>query len=150
MRKFGALLLLLSGFCAALFVREFNNFFLTLFKGAWQIVVTFILIITGYFVFLNRHTLIQPIRKFLKTPAFGWIAAGFLIIMVFSRLYGLHGIWYNILGHELTDAHRSVKNASEEGIELLGYTIFFFGTLEYLIIRHRKRLKKSKSIPAHS
>lgn len=140
----------LSGFCTALFVREFNNFFHTIFIGAWQAVVMVILAITGYLMYRNRNSVLQPARKFLKTPAFGWIASGILIVMVFSRLYGLHGIWYNLMGEEFTDAHRWVKNASEEGVELLGYAIFFFGTLEYMIIRHRKRLKKSKSIPAHS
>lgn len=131
------------GFCLMLLVREFNNFFHTLFIGAWQVLVALIAGVTAYFVYQNNETFLKPARKFLRTPAFGFVLSGMLIVMIFSRLYGLHDLWYNLMGETFTDSHRWVKNASEEAIELLGYTIFFFGTVEYLVQRNKKWLAVS-------
>lgn len=137
------------GFCLMLLVREFNNFFHTLFIGAWQVVVALIAGITAYFLYQNKETFLKPARNFLRTPAFGFVLSGMLIVMIFSRLYGLQDMWYNLMGEPFTDSHRWVKNASEEGIELLGYAIFFFGTVEYLVHRNKKWLAASAQNISH-
>lgn len=133
----------LLGFTSILSIRELNNFFHTLFIGAWQLVVSLLVAITILLIWKNKLTVYKPTRKFIKTPAFGFSLAGLLVIMVFSRLYGLHGMWNNLMGETLTDAHRWVKNASEEGIELLGYTLFSFGIIEYAVIRLQKRIQSN-------
>lgn len=142
-RKVRGFAIAACGFCLMLLVREFNNFFHTIFIGAWQVLVALIAGATAYFVYQNNETFLKPARKFLRTPAFGFVLSGMLIVMIFSRLYGLHDLWYNLMGETFTDSHRWVKNASEEGIELLGYTIFFFGTVEYLVQRNKKWLTLS-------
>ncbi|MBL7862490.1 MAG: hypothetical protein JNJ65_15095 [Cyclobacteriaceae bacterium] len=142
-RKVRGFAIAACGFCLMLLVREFNNFFHTIFIGAWQVLVALIAGATAYFVYQNNETFLKPARKFLRTPAFGFVLSGMLIVMIFSRLYGLHYLWYNLMGETFTDSHRWVKNASEEGIELLGYTIFFFGTVEYLVQRNKKWLTLS-------
>ena len=142
-RKVRGFAIAACGFCLMLLVREFNNFFHTIFIGAWQVLVALIAGATAYFVYQNNETYLKPARKFLRTPAFGFVLSGMLIVMIFSRLYGLHDLWYNLMGETFTDSHRWVKNASEEGIELLGYTIFFFGTVEYLVQRNKKWLTLS-------
>ncbi len=133
----------LLGFMAILSIRELNNFFHTLFIGAWQLVVTILATLTAILIWKNRATVYKPLRKFIKTPAFGLSLAGLLVVMVFSRLYGLHGLWNNLMGEPLTDAHRWVKNASEEGIELLGYALLTFGIIEYTVVRWQKQIKAS-------
>jgi hypothetical protein len=135
--------ILLAGFCFTTLIREYNNYFYDWFKGAWQLFALIISSITVFFAFRNRTTILKPLRKYLKTPAFGISISGLLIIMVFSRLFGLHGIWRNILEEELLGRYRWVKNAVEEGTELLGYTLFFFGAVEYFFQLHKKQQRRT-------
>ncbi len=132
---------MLSGMALMAFIREFNNYFHTWFKGAWQLFVLIALILTIIYVYRNRDTLIKPFYDYLKLPAFGVAMSGFLTIMVFSRLFGRSTVWRNILEvEELEGPTRWVKNAAEEGVELLGYALLFIATMEYLwYICNRKR-----------
>lgn len=140
---------MLSGMALMAFIREFNNYFHTWFKGAWQVLVLIALIITIIYVYRNRETLIKPFYDYLKLPAFGVTLSGFITLMVFSRLFGRGTMWRNIL--EVDDLgegpFRWVKNAAEEGTELLGYTLIFIGTLEYCwYIWDRKRRGKAAAL----
>ncbi len=134
---------MLSGMALMAFIREFNNYFHTWFRGAWQMFVLVALILTIIYVYRNRDTFIKPFYDYLKLPAFGVTMSGFVSLMVFSRLFGRGRMWRNIL--EVDDLgegrYRWVKNAAEEGTELLGYALIFIGTLEYCwyIWNKRKR-----------
>lgn len=138
---------MLSGMALMAFIREFNNYFHTWFKGAWQLFVLLALILTIIYVYRNRETLIKPFYDFLKLPAFGVSLSGFLTLMVFSRLLGRSRVWRNILEVEdLEGPTRWAKNAAEEGVELLGYALLFIATLEYCwFIYERKRKQKTES-----
>ncbi len=138
--KVRGLAILMTGLCLSALVREYNNYFHSYFRGFWQLLVTVILVITAWIAYKNKDTIEKPLRSFLKKPAFGITLSAFLIIMVFSRFYGLHAIWENILEAELQGLYREVKNASEEGIELLGYTMLLFGSIEYFFLLHKKQL----------
>ena len=129
-----AFAILFAGLCFMALFREFNNYFHELFKGAWQIAVAIILIVTTVLVFRNRQSFLRPFQLFLQTPAFGLNIAAALIILLFSRLFGKKSTWENILEvDELEGAFRSVKNAAEEGIELLGYSLLLIGAIEFTI-----------------
>jgi hypothetical protein len=123
---------LLSGMALMAFIREFNNYFHTWFMGAWQLMVLIVLILTVIYVYRNRDTLLKPFFDYLQLSAFGVTLSGFLIVMVFSRLFGRGTVWRNLLEvNELEGPYRWVKNAAEEGTELLGYALLFIGALEY-------------------
>jgi hypothetical protein len=132
---------MMSGMAIMAFIREFNNYFHTLFMGAWQLVALIALIITIIYVYRNRDTFIRPFYEYLKLPAFGVTMSGFVSLMVFSRLFGRGKMWRNILEVDhLEGPYRWVKNAAEEGTELLGYALIFIGTIEYCwFIWNRKR-----------
>ncbi len=139
--------ILLAGFCFTALIREYNNYFHAWFKGAWQILAFIIVLLTAFAATKNRSTILRPVHKYLNTPAFGITLSALLIVLVFSRLYGLHNIWYNILQEDLTGPYRWVKNASEEGTELLGYCLFFIGAVEYFLRLHKKSTgKKAKRL----
>lgn len=131
---------MLSGMALMAFIREFNNYFHAWFRGAWQIFVLIALILTIIYVYRHRDTLVKPFYDYLKLPAFGVTMSGFVSLMVFSRLFGRGKMWRNILEvEELGGPTRWVKNAAEEGTELLGYALILIGTLEYAwYIRNRK------------
>ncbi|MCC5921850.1 MAG: hypothetical protein LAT68_15270 [Cyclobacteriaceae bacterium] len=137
--KVRAFSILLAGFCFMALFREFNNYFHDLFKGAWQTAVGIILLITALLTYWHRKSLFRPFQLFLQTPAFGLNLASALIILLFSRLFGKKSIWENILEvEELIGAHRSVKNAAEESIELLGYSFLLIAAIEFAIWVYRR------------
>jgi hypothetical protein len=123
---------LLSGMALIAFIREFNNYFHAWFSGAWQLFALTALILTIIYVYRYRKTLVKPFYDFLKLPAFGVTLSGFIVVMVFSRLFGRGSLWRNIFQvEELEGPTRWAKNAAEEGTELLGYALLFIGALEY-------------------
>lgn len=136
---------LLSGMMFMALIREFNNYFHTWFSGAWQLFVLVALVITLIYVYRNRETFIKPFYEYFNLPAFGVSLAGFVTLMVYSRLFGRGIMWRNILGlEELEGPSRWVKNAAEEGTELLGYALLFIAALEYgwYIIDKKRRENK--------
>ena len=137
---------MLSGMALMAFIREFNNYFHTWFSGAWQLLVLGVLILTVIYVYRNRDTFVKPFYDFLNLPAFGVMMSGFVSLMVFSRLFGRGKMWRNILEVDnLLGPYRWVKNAAEEGTELLGYALIFIGMLEYCwYIYNRKKVQEPK------
>jgi len=57
------------------------------------------------------------------------MASGFLVVLVFSRLFGVHALWQHLM---LGDYNRVVKNMAEEGTELLGYSLCWLASVRYL------------------
>ncbi len=142
---------MLSGMALIAFIREFNNYFHTWFKGAWQLLALIALVITVIYVYRNRHSFIRPFYEYLKLPAFGVTLSGFITLVVFSRLFGRGSMWRNILEvNELEGPTRWAKNAAEEGTELLGYALLFIGTLEYCWFIWNKRQEEEKKDPARN
>jgi hypothetical protein len=109
-------------------IREFD-FYLDnyVFDGAWQVLAFSTLAITMIYLVRNKEAIEQASQKVFQTSAFGLISAGVLITFIFSRLYGRTAFWEAVMEEKY---FRSVKNVSEEGIELLGYSIILIGCIE--------------------
>lgn len=125
----------LSALLLISFVREMDAFFdATLFHGAWVYFAGGVLLIYGLFIHKiigNMNTEIKLVKDHISL---GMVTIGLLIIHVFSRLYGRKKMWKALMGED--NFIRIVKDASEEGIELLGYSIIFIGIVElYLYAR---------------
>lgn len=115
------------------FVREFNN------QIHWWFYLEIPLIaIFGVLVFLDRTKLESAILRLVDNRAISWLVTGFLVTFVFSRFFGKTGFWEQVLENNY---NRWAKNAAEEGIELLGYTLMLMGSIEILVqvIREKKR-----------
>jgi len=120
--------IVVAGFFTMALVREVDMYLDLVFDGLWQILALVTLLITLWLVYKQKAFFKDSIIYFFRTTAFGFITAGFLTTFVFSRLYGRKEFWRQVM----EDGYmRTVKNASEESIELLGYTIIFFGAIEY-------------------
>ncbi|HFT1457170.1 TPA: transporter, partial [Klebsiella pneumoniae] len=74
-----------------------------------------------------RQTLSQ-LAEYTRTPYYGMMISGLLAILVFSRLFGMHGLWYAVLEENYA---RVVKNTVEEGSESFGYMLCLTATLGY-------------------
>lgn len=117
-----------AGFFTMSLIREFDMYLDLIFDGLWQVIALVTLLITILLVYRQKAFFKASVIYLFKTTAFGFIAAGFLTTFVFSRLYGRGTFWKQVM----EDGYmRTVKNASEESIELLGYAIIFFGAIEY-------------------
>ena len=57
-----------------------------------------------------------------------------ILLLVFSRLYGMGSFWQHVMGEHSV---RDVKNISEEGIELLCYSLIALSA-----VRTRRELKR--------
>lgn len=121
---------LLVGAAGIAAIREFD-FALDrfVFDGAWQALALAVAVLTGVRAFQRRAALKQAITAFLGRPSFGIMAAGFITVFVFSRLFGRQVLWAAVMQEGYL---RVVKNAVEESCELLGYGLIFFGALEFL------------------
>lgn len=117
-----------AGFFTMALIREFDMYLDLIFDGLWQILALVTLLITILLIYRQKAFFKASVIYLFKTTAFGFIVAGFLTTFVFSRLYGRGTFWKQVM----EDGYmRTVKNASEESIELLGYAIIFFGAIEY-------------------
>ena len=73
-----------------------------------------------------RQTLSQ-LAEYTRTPYYGMMISGLLAILVFSRLFGMHGLWYAVL----EELRPGGKNTVEEGSESFGYMLCLTATLGY-------------------
>ncbi len=120
--------ILIGGFFLAMLIRELDGLFDLLSHGSW---VWFALLATAGSLLLPlrhlRQTLSQ-LAEYTRTPYYGMMISGLLAILVFSRLFGMHGLWYAVLEENYA---RVVKNTVEEGSESFGYMLCLTATLGY-------------------
>ncbi len=127
----------LGSFAAVSFVRELDAWFEThLFDKGWQVLAVLILIPTIYLLVKNGKDFAKQFASISRTAYFKMLIMGGLVLHVFSRLYGRKVIWKSLLGE--TDYRRSIKDASEESIELLGYMMIFIATAELSLYVYEK------------
>lgn len=121
---------LVAGFFGCMLIREFDGYLDLISHGAWKY---FALAFAGFFSYqayrLGKENTLASLVAFMKTRAYTFIFIGLIIVLVFSRLFGMSELWQAALGDHFT---RSVKNLAEEGTELLGYALIFWGALNYL------------------
>ncbi|HDZ48550.1 hypothetical protein LCGC14_0037000 [marine sediment metagenome] len=127
--------LLLLAFIAASLVREQDYFFDEyVARNTWKVLVSLIVIPSIVWVVIQRRRFIEEFVSYSNTFAFGLFAAGVLTTYVFSRLYGRQIFWRAVLEDNYV---REFKDVAEEVVELLGYSLILFATLELLLLALR-------------
>ncbi len=132
-RKLTAISNLLSLFFFMAFIREFNNQI-----DYWFYLVLPVLVLAGWLAFRDRKKLMPAIHHLVEIPETAYLVTGFLVTFLFSRLFGRTHFWTTLLGE---DYNRWAKNAAEEGIELLGYSLLLIAGVEILIRVYRNSKK---------
>ncbi|WP_206188323.1 hypothetical protein [Parasedimentitalea denitrificans] len=110
---------------ACMFIRENDAVFDLVWHGFWIVPALSILLVGGWYIARNRHTLLEPILSQSNGRYSALICAGFLIIVVFSRLFGTGSFWEAVMG---SNYNPDFKSIIQEGIELLGYVLIFHGS----------------------
>jgi len=122
-------LILIGGFYSCMLIRELDFVFDLVAHGSW---VWFALATAAASLALAlrapRDTL-DGLVAFVTHRSWLMTASGLLIVLVFSRLFGMHQLWQHLM---LDGYNRVVKNMAEEGTELLGYSLCWLASVRYL------------------
>ncbi|MGM0701212.1 MAG: hypothetical protein ACQEUG_02295 [Pseudomonadota bacterium] len=135
LRALPEITLLLLAFVASSLIREQDaHLDAHVFDGAWQLLVSLVILPTLYWVIRHRRRFLEQFTHLSNTFAFGLFAAGFLTTYVFSRLYGRADFWMAVLEEHYV---RDFKSAAEEVVELLGYGLILIAVIEFALLARR-------------
>ena len=122
-------LTLVAGFYSCMPIRELDFVFDAIQHGSW---IWFALAVTAGCLAVALRTpkkTLHALARLLQHRSWPVMASGFLVVLVFSRLFGIHALWQHLM---LGDYNRVVKNMAEEGTELLGYGLCWLASVRYL------------------
>ncbi|EPC02261.1 hypothetical protein L861_16255 [Litchfieldella anticariensis FP35 = DSM 16096] len=129
--------LLMFAFVFSSLVRELDYFFDTyVFDGAWQVIVTLVILPSLFMVIRKRHAFLAEFERYANSFSFGLFASGFLVTYVFSRFFGRSELWIAILNENYA---RTFKDIVEEVTELLGYSLILIAVIELIMLARRWR-----------
>ena len=118
----------LAGFALTCLIREHNNQLADLIhRRAWFVLAAPVGLATALYAWRQRRAIYATYAQVRDTFGFGVLMIGFLILHLFSRLFGANDLWYATMGD---DYMRVVARTNEEGIELMAYTVLLLGTVE--------------------
>ncbi|MFW3613762.1 hypothetical protein [Billgrantia antri] len=142
-RELPTVSLLIFALIVASLIRE-QDYYLDrhLFDGAWQLLVTLVLLPCLTLVLWRRQRFSSEFVTYGNSFSFGLFAAGFLVTYVFSRLYGRSEMWMAILEEHYL---RTFKEAAEEITELLGYSLILIAVIELVLLS--RRWQQARSLP---
>ncbi len=125
--------ILLSGFFLVICIREYDWFLDKISHGVWVYPALLVTAIAIFLFWRSKSGFVSGLTVFTRLPCYGTFLSGFLILMVFSRLYGTGSVWKRLMADNYILA---IKNAAQEGIELLGYSLILIAAVQfYLAIR---------------
>jgi hypothetical protein len=110
-----------------LLVRE-NDQVMELFlpHGSWKYLAGLLAAWAAVYFWRHRSAVAAQLNAYAATASFGVMIAGF-VVMVFSRLFGRGDYWKTVMDEGYL---RLVKNAVEEGVELLAITLIWVAVVE--------------------
>ncbi|MDC3260584.1 hypothetical protein OAU59_01620 [Winogradskyella sp.] len=119
-------LILPVGLFLVMFIREGDYYWDKIMNGLWTILAVSTFLISVYIAYRQRQTIIPTLSTYWNTRGFGYLIVGLLIVLLFSRIFGTGDLWRAILKENYIGYY---KTAIQEGLELLGYLIIFYGVI---------------------
>lgn len=134
---------LLAGFFACIFIREGDLYLDFIQHGFWKYPVIVTAITASAYALRHRQSFWTTYENFLNTKAHHYLLIGILVVIVFSRSFGSGGLlWKDIMEENYRDV---LRNAIQEGLELFGYTLLFYGAVSFFKnIRAHNQSNESK------
>lgn len=111
---------LVAGFFTCMLIRELDQLFDYIAHGAWFWFAVPVAVAAVLYALLHPRAATGGLCRFVSHRSYGMMVTGLLIVLVFSRLFGMGILWRGMMGD---DFNRLAKNLAEEGCELLGYTL---------------------------
>ncbi|MFI3276599.1 hypothetical protein [Vibrio sp.] len=119
--------ILISAFFAVMFIRELDYWFDMIFHGAWAYPAIIIAASAIFYAAKNGKRSIDQLALILASPHMNLLVAGVMLLLVFSRLFGMGSFWQGVMGEHYIS---NVKTIAEEGTELLAYCLIAFASLK--------------------
>ncbi|EDP57892.1 hypothetical protein [Vibrio sp. AND4] len=125
--------MLISGFFAVLIIREMDYWFDIIHHGCWVFPALAVTALACAKAYQGGKGTVNEMATILQSPYMKLLIGAVILLLVYSRLYGMGSFWHHVMG-----AHyiRDVKNISEEGMELLCYSLIALSA-----VRTRRELK---------
>ncbi|QPK06537.1 hypothetical protein [Vibrio kanaloae] len=128
--------LLISAFFSVMFIREMDFWFDKIVHGAWVVPALLVAGSAIFYAIKNGKRTIDQLALILASPHMNLLVTGVMLLLVFSRLFGMGSFWHNVMGDNYV---RVVKNIAEEGTELLAYCLIAFASLKTVLGITRKK-----------
>ena len=124
---------LISGFFAVLMIREMDYWMDMIHHGSWVFPALTITALACAKAYQGGKGTVNEMARILQNPHMKLLIGSVVLLLVFSRLYGMGSFWRHVMDESYI---RDVKNISEEGIELLCYSLIALSAF-----RTRRELK---------
>lgn len=111
---------LISGFFTVLAIREMDVWFDMIFHGAWVLPALTVTAVACIYAYRGGKNTVNEMATILNARHMNILIGGVVLLIVFSRLYGMGHFWHSVMGEHYI---REVKNVSEESMELLCYCL---------------------------
>ncbi|MEL0606829.1 hypothetical protein [Vibrio echinoideorum] len=128
--------ILISAFFAVLFIRELDYWFDMIAHGAWVYPAIIIAGSAIFYAIRNGKQTVDQLALILASPHMNLLVTGVMLLLVFSRLFGMGSFWQGVMGEHYIS---NVKTIAEEGTELLAYCLIAFASLKTVIGITRKK-----------
>ena len=111
-------LVLVGGFFTCMLIREQDYFLDFLQHGCWVYPALATAALCIGYACLNLRRTVAGLEHFVRWKYFPFLLIGLVIVLAYSRLFGMRMIWESLLGDNFS---YTAKSAMEESSELLGY-----------------------------
>lgn len=126
LRRFRGGLLLMGGFFLCLVIRENDRWLDAVYKGFWFPVALLAALVAVVLAWRERAGIRPCLAAVCRLDTLPYLLSGLVCLMLFSRLFGSKMLWQPVYGAE---AARTIKNVSEESLELLADALLAFWAL---------------------
>lgn len=120
---------LISAFYLVLLIRENDEILDLIYHGAWQVPAILVALLALFYAYKGGKETLTHMSTILSAQNMRFVVTGTIMLLVFSRLYGMGKLWEALMEDKYS---RIIKNVSEEGIELLCYSLIAYGALKVL------------------
>lgn len=107
-------------------IRESDGLLDSIAQGFWAYPALFVAVAGGILIWQHRRTIKAGFMQHFASRYGMLVLLGLFVLIVFSRAFGSGDLWRAIMAENYTP---QIKGAIQEGLELLGYAIFAFGTV---------------------
>ncbi|MGR5131085.1 hypothetical protein [Vibrio alfacsensis] len=126
--------ILISGFFAVLMIREMDYWMDMIHHGSWVFPALAVTALACAKAYQGGKGTVNEMATILQSPYMKLLIGSVILLVVFSRLYGMGSFWQHVMNEHYV---RDVKNISEEGIELLCYSLIALSA-----VRTHRELKR--------
>lgn len=118
------------GLFIAMLIREQNSLFNSMGAHLWESLVAATFIMAIYLTRRNKQPFAPVFSAYLRSRAGQIMALGLILLLIYSRFLGMSIIWKSLLESGYVS---TIKNAVEEGTELLAYVIILYAAQVYRV-----------------